>query len=163
KQLDEKKDRYSRSAVELFRLFPDARERFRLSTAARMSASFPYVSPAVELPTIPSRRVVDAGYYDVYGVNVAAMWLYHHRKWLRDNTSGVVLVQIRDWASHSGRRRLVVDEDSDDPNVLKRTWSEGLQWLTSPPEGANVARSAVNAFRNDEQLQFLSDWFDENG
>src|SRR5262249_11055263 len=39
---------YSLSAVEFYRLFPSADE-FRLSTAVRMSASFPYVSPAAAL------------------------------------------------------------------------------------------------------------------
>src|SRR5262249_36030608 len=48
-------DRYSRSAVEFFRLFPQSRGRFKLSTAARMSASFPYVSPAGDLPPAPPR------------------------------------------------------------------------------------------------------------
>lgn len=41
---------YSLSAVEFFRLFPSAVE-FHLATGVRMSASFPYVSPAVSLPT----------------------------------------------------------------------------------------------------------------
>lgn len=58
---------YSLSALEFFRLFPFATE-FHLATGVRMSASFPYVSPAVNLPTDPPRRVVDAGYYDNYGI-----------------------------------------------------------------------------------------------
>jgi predicted acylesterase/phospholipase RssA len=62
---------YSVSAVEFYRLFPEATQ-FKLSTAVRMSASFPFVSPSTALPTNPPRRVVDAGYYDNYGVNLAA-------------------------------------------------------------------------------------------
>ena len=50
----------SREGVEFFRLFPDVRDSFQLSTAARMSATFPFVSPAGDLPTKPRRRVVDA-------------------------------------------------------------------------------------------------------
>ena len=67
--------RISQPAVEFFRLFPDAHSRFAVSTAARLSASFPYVSPVVYLPTTPARRVVDAGYFDNYGINVAGAWL----------------------------------------------------------------------------------------
>ena len=63
----------SRSAVEFFRLFPAAHDRFEVGTAARLSATFPYVSPGVSLPTDPPRRVVDAGYFDNYGVNLAAL------------------------------------------------------------------------------------------
>lgn len=68
----------SSSAVEFFRLFPDS--HITLSTATRMSATFPYVSPAVSLPTIPVRHVVDAGYYDNYGVNLAAQWIQSNHK-----------------------------------------------------------------------------------
>ena len=47
-----------------------------------MNASFPYISPAVSLPVDPPRRVVDAGYYDNYGVNLAAAWAYMNREWI---------------------------------------------------------------------------------
>ena len=45
-----------------------------------MNASFPYISPAVSLPVDPPRRVVDAAYYDNYGVNLAAAWAYMNRE-----------------------------------------------------------------------------------
>ena len=64
----------SRGGVEFFRLLPHA-SGFRLATAARMSATFPYVLPAVELPTDPPLRVVDAGYFDGFGVSLAMAWL----------------------------------------------------------------------------------------
>src|SRR5262249_23070434 len=47
---------YSRSAIEFFRMFPDARATFSLSTAVRMSATFPFASPAVSLPMDVPRR-----------------------------------------------------------------------------------------------------------
>ena len=50
-------DVYSRPAIEFFRLFPESRARFHLSTAARMNATFPFLSPAVSLPTRPPRRI----------------------------------------------------------------------------------------------------------
>ncbi len=93
---------YSLTAFEFFRLFPTAKE-FLVSTAVRMSASFPYVSPAVNLPTDPPRRVVDAGYYDNYGVQVSSAWLQKNIDWLVSNTSGVVLIQIRDAISQMER------------------------------------------------------------
>jgi hypothetical protein len=61
----------SRSAVHVEELFPGALATLPLATAARLSASFPYVSSAVVLPTSPRRRVVDAGYYDNYGLSLA--------------------------------------------------------------------------------------------
>ena len=47
---------YSRSGLEFFKLFPDAHDTFEIGTAARMSATFPVVSPAVSLPTIRPPR-----------------------------------------------------------------------------------------------------------
>ena len=53
----------------------------RLTTAARLSAAFPYVSPAAhalhdsEQPGRGYRHVVDGGYFDNFGVATAAEWL----------------------------------------------------------------------------------------
>ncbi|HEV7922517.1 MAG TPA: hypothetical protein VGR02_17170, partial [Thermoanaerobaculia bacterium] len=59
------KNGYSVRAVELLRIAPDART-MPLATAARMNASFPFVSPGAEGPFTPRRHIVDAGYYDNY-------------------------------------------------------------------------------------------------
>lgn len=147
--------RYSLSALEFFQLFPRA-DAFRLSTAARMNASFPYISPAVDLPTEPRRRVVDAGYYDNYGVSLAARWLAQHREWLEENTSGVVLIQIRDSASEI--RRLFPDQQE-----RSWSWSRGVEWLTGPLVGAASAREAQMSFHNDATLESLTDLFNDDG
>jgi len=86
---------YSRPAVELLRVLPST-ANLSIASIARMSASFPYVTPASELPTYPHRHVVDAGYWDNYGVAVAASWLSENFQCIVDETSGVVLIQIRD-------------------------------------------------------------------
>lgn len=142
----------SREGVEFFKLFPEATS-FTVATAARMSASFPYVMPAVSLPTNPPRRVVDAGYYDNYGVGIVASWLFNHMDWVIENTSGVVVVQIRDGVSETGRKREVVTDSF--PSLVSR----GLQWLTTPPAGLWSSRMAANAFRNDNLLHLLDDFF----
>jgi hypothetical protein len=84
----------ARPGVEFFRLFPDA-TKFKVGSAARMSASFPVVSPAVPIPTEPVRRVVDAGYYDNYGLDILTNWLLHNEQLIERHTSGVLIVQIR--------------------------------------------------------------------
>ncbi|MFO0847145.1 MAG: hypothetical protein U0871_01110 [Gemmataceae bacterium] len=149
-------DVYARSGVEFFHLFPAARDRFRLSTAARMNATFPVVSPAVDLPTDPPRRVVDAGYYDNYGVGLAAAWLYHHREWLTRNTAGVVVVQVRDSASHHDRRHLRRAAEIGDEGPAG---GSPLAWLTGPLAAADKARQTSTSFRNDEQLATLDAYF----
>jgi hypothetical protein len=151
-------DTYSLSAVEFFRLFPDADE-FKLATAVRMNASFPYVSPAAALPTHPARRVVDAGYYDNFGIDVATGWLYDNHDWIEHNTSGVVLIQIRDAASQAALTKLSVD----DSKRSRPWWQRGIQELTTPPEGAYSALMASMSFRNDEQLRMLNDLYNTSG
>lgn len=149
----EKVGNYSLSALEFYRIFPEAMCLY-LSTAVRMSATFPYVSPAVNLPCEPPRRVVDAGYYDNYGVEVATAWIYHNQKWLADHTSGVLLVQIRD--SVSVKERLDVD---DDPPGWAEWLGRGFQFLTSPIDGFSAARVSSSSFRNDQDVETLSDLF----
>src|SRR5579871_5627774 len=68
----------------------------RLLTALRMNATFPYVLPNVWLPTNPVIDVMDAGFRDNFGEQTAIRFINVFKEWLRENTSGVVLIQIRD-------------------------------------------------------------------
>ncbi len=146
----------SREGVEFFKLFPAATD-FTVATAARMSASFPYVLPAVMLPTNPPRRVVDAGYYDNFGIGIAASWIFNHMDWIEKNTSGVVVIQVRDGSSEAERKREVVTDPF--PSLVER----GLHWLTTPPTGLWNSRMAANAFQNDSLLHLLEDFFIARG
>lgn len=147
-------NRFSYESYEFFRLFPDpsVRQRLRVATAARMSASFPYMSPAVTLPTSPRRRIVDAGYYDNDGVSLAASWLFSgsNRDWLRRHVSKIVLIQIRDGASEPGRKLHTIAPDGS------TALSRGLEFLTTPPAGLYNARVGSSSFRNDGLLEILS-------
>ena len=116
--------------------------------------SFPYVSPAVSLPTDPPRRVVDAGYYDNYGVEVATAWIYQNRSWLTKHR-GRTPRQIRD--SISVKERLDVAEA---PVSFWETASRGFQFFTSPIDGVSSARSSSSSFRNDREVEFLGDVFE---
>jgi hypothetical protein len=144
---------YSLSAVEFYRLFPAA-TGFKLNTGVRMNASFPYVSPSVSLPTDPPRRVFDAGVYDNYGVQVASAWIHKNFDWVLANTSGVVLVQIRDSISVDARRGV-----AEAPMRFLDRLLRGFQFFTSAPEAAESARTASANFRNDEDIAALSDRF----
>lgn len=160
-------DVFSLSAVEFFRLFPEA-HNFRVTTAVRMSASFPWVSPAISLPTLPPRRVVDAGYYDNYGVNLAALWSSKMRSWLEANTSGVVVVQIRDHVSQGARTEIDFDRLTGSSALDRLTWhagrdllTPGLQAISTPILGMSNARQWTMSFRNDEQVDLLDLLFDD--
>jgi hypothetical protein len=146
------------SGFELARLFPAAWPAFPVATAARLSASFPWVTPAPVLPTRPRRRVVDAGYYDNYGVNLACAWLdelrARHLDWLRTQVSGIAVVQIRDEVLGISAPPAGVGP-LPDGSALGR----GLEELSSPPRGLLSAHTASPVFRNDEQLEAMANHF----
>lgn len=84
-------------SVEFQKLFAaQGAKNLKLTTALRMNASFPYITPVVSLPSEPAMRVMDAGVRDNYGYRVTLAFLNSHRKWIAENTSGVVILQIRD-------------------------------------------------------------------
>ena len=68
----------------------------RMLTAMRMNATFPYVLPNVWLPSEPVVDVMDAGLRDNYGQETALRFIQVFQHWIRENTSGVLLIHIRD-------------------------------------------------------------------
>lgn len=84
-------------AIEFQRLFQDHEPGdLKLTSALRMNASFPYISPVVTLPSEPPMRVMDAGGRDNYGYRATLSFLYTFRQWIAEHTSGIVLIQLRD-------------------------------------------------------------------
>jgi hypothetical protein len=83
--------------VELIKLF-EKNDPFAISylSVLRMNATFPYVLPMVSLPTSPEIAVMDAGIRDNYGTKTTVRYIDALKDWINENTSGVILVQIRD-------------------------------------------------------------------
>lgn len=85
------------SGVDFQRLFEGHGARnLRFLSALRMCATFPYITPNTMLPTEPALYIMDAGISDNFGLNDAVRFLYAYKDWITRNTSGVVLVSIRD-------------------------------------------------------------------
>ncbi len=154
----------SRGAYHLSDLLPGQWDNISLATAARLSASFPYISPAAVLPTRPRRRAVDAGYYDAYGLDLLCNLL---REALVDpapllaRVSSILLVQIQDNVS-----QLSINPDDrakpkakrkhmDAADARSSALSRGLEGFTTPVAGALAGREAVSLFRSDAQLETL--------
>lgn len=92
-------DLYSQkySGVDFQRLFAEhGADSLRFLSALRMAATFPYITPNTTLPTEPAIHIMDAGISDNFGLNDAVRFLYAYRDWIAENTSGVVVVSIRD-------------------------------------------------------------------
>ncbi|MCB0766624.1 MAG: hypothetical protein KDB95_05390, partial [Flavobacteriales bacterium] len=84
-------------SIEFQRLFHDQDAgELKLTSALRMNATFPYITPLVTLPSKPAMRVMDAGLRDNYGYRISLAFLHTYRDWIAANTSGVVVIQMRD-------------------------------------------------------------------
>ncbi|MFN0171737.1 MAG: hypothetical protein ACKV22_35430 [Bryobacteraceae bacterium] len=85
-----------------YRLYAERGYDLPIVTAARLSATFPYVSPAAQAepppadPALPKRlqyHAVDGGYYDLYGMATLTDWLEDALPGLEGRR--VMLIQIR--------------------------------------------------------------------
>ncbi len=66
------------------------------ASAARMNATFPYILPNPVLPTEPPTYVMDGGAIDNFGAETTLRFLSTFKDWINENTSGVLILQIRD-------------------------------------------------------------------
>ncbi|HMN06278.1 MAG TPA: hypothetical protein PKD45_11175 [Flavobacteriales bacterium] len=84
-------------SIEFQRLFKDQDPgNLKLSSALRMSATFPYITPVVTLPSRPRMCVMDAGGRDNYGYRTTLAFLRSHRQWLEQNVGRIIVLQMRD-------------------------------------------------------------------
>lgn len=84
------------SAVEFSRLFADQdADNLSFLTALRMSASFPYITPLINMPSNPGLELIDAGVRDNEGFEHSLRYVFAFKKWIEENTSGVIIVQIK--------------------------------------------------------------------
>ncbi|RYM34765.1 patatin-like phospholipase family protein [Brumimicrobium glaciale] len=66
------------------------------TSVLRMSSTFPYIMPMITMPTDPGMQVMDAGIRDNYGSKITVRYLIALRNWIKENTSGVIVLKIRD-------------------------------------------------------------------
>ncbi len=88
--------------------------KIRFSTVLRSSASFPFVMPMVNLPTKPQIQLMDAGIRDNFGTKTLVEFLHVMGEWISENTSGVVILQIRD------TKKMLADQSFIEPSFLDR-------------------------------------------
>lgn len=90
------------TGVEFTRLFEKQEaDSLLFVTALRMNATFPLITPYIQLPSEPPTKLIDAGIADNYGLQIAAEFLRIFRDWINENTDGVMVVQIRDSENES--------------------------------------------------------------
>ncbi|MDR7129509.1 hypothetical protein J2X69_001846 [Algoriphagus sp. 4150] len=89
---DEKKQ-----TIDFLRFFEEHDSKnLRFLTALRMSATFPFITPNIQLPTQPIMETMDTGLSDNFGIQDALRFMFVFQSWINENTGGVVLITIRD-------------------------------------------------------------------
>lgn len=120
---------YRVDGIDVHHFFSDQQAgNLLFTTAIRMNATFPFVMPNVYLPTHPEVQVMDAGLRDNYGFETSNRFLFVFKKWIAENTSGVVLVQFRDspknyWPNIS-LHQTMISKLSDPINSIYSNWND---------------------------------------
>lgn len=68
----------------------------RFLSVLRTQATFPFILPMVTMPTNPEMQLMDAGMRDNYGGKTMSQFLFTMKDWIKENTSGVIIIQVRD-------------------------------------------------------------------
>jgi len=71
-------------------------DNLKITSALRMSATFPYIMPSVSLPSDPLINVMDAGMRDNYGALTTFKYIHMFKEWINENTSGIIIINYRD-------------------------------------------------------------------
>ena len=132
--------------VEFSRLFwrQDA-DNMKFSSALRMNATFPFIMPLVTLPSEPVMEIIDAGARDNYGMKTTMKFIFSFRKWLTENTSGIVIVQIR--------------ERSKEPRIKDTKHRTVMDDISKPVGSFYENLFNVQDFTNDQLIQYASLWY----
>ncbi|HIA35321.1 MAG TPA: hypothetical protein EYN89_00950 [Flavobacteriales bacterium] len=132
--------------VEFTRFFANQdANNLRFTSALRMNATFPYIMPLVTLPSEPAIEIIDAGARDNFGLKTAIKYIYTFRKWLEENTSGIIIAQIR--------------ERPKDPIIGNTKRRTALGKIITPIGSFYNNLFNIQDYNNDELIQYASEWY----
>ncbi len=120
-------------------------DSLRFLSALRMGATFPYVTPNVTLPSNPPMEIMDAGITDNFGISDALRFLYAYRDWIARNTSGVIIVSIRDSKKEIG--------------IEPRQNLSLLDKISTPVQSVYENFAKMQSITNDSKIEYASAWF----
>ena len=121
-------------------------DSLRFTTALRMSATFPYITPSMTLPTNPPIKIADAGISDNYGIHDAMLFVNVFKDWIKSNTSEVVLLSIRD------SEKIEDIEAPESLNVIERFFS--------PIQNVYSSWDKVQTIKNDQLYELMEERMD---
>lgn len=123
----------------------------RVLTALRMNATFPVVLPNVWLPSEPVIDVMDAGLRDNYGEETTLRFLFNMHKWIKANTSGVLILQIKDRSSGGWEHPYVSDDIGDHATkpflLLQHNWFKMMEYSQSELLNFYATYSGIKVYK----------------
>jgi hypothetical protein len=133
----------------------------RFLSALRMNATFPYITPNTTLPSQPPIQIMDAGVSDNFGLSDAIRFLNAFRKWIAENTGGIIIISIRDSAKlgpiNAKTGQTIVD-DLTQPIASVYNNFENFQDITND-NLVGYAQSWLNAPIHRIDIQYLPTGF----
>ncbi len=120
-------------------------DNIKFTSVLRMNATFPYILPAVSLPSQPVIQVMDAGIRDNTGLKTSLKFLYIFREWINANTSGVIFVDIRD--SHKSRP------------VEEKPRMSFMENFITPLGNIYGNLLTIQDYNQDEAYEYAKSWF----
>lgn len=114
-----------------------------ISTAVRINATYPWILPNATFPTTPEFTTMDAGIRDNLGTGLACRFISVYKKWINENTSGIVIVEIRSLEKVDA----IVELD-------RKSW---FSKVTSPFGTISNNLTNLHDYNNDAFLAYLKD------
>ena len=123
----------------------------RMLTAMRMNATFPIVLPNVWLPSNPVIDVMDAGLRDNYGQETTLRFLVCLDDWIKENTSGVLVIQIRDRTAGGWEAPYLSEDISDHATkpflLLQHNWFKMMEYFQNDMLNYYTTRSGSPVYK----------------
>ncbi len=121
-------------------------DSLRFLSALRMNATFPYITPNQVLPTDPPIETMDSGIADNFGMEDALRFAYSYKDWIAENTSGLLLLCIR-------------DSEKNRPAEPLET-SQIVDQLFNPLENIYRNWTSIQDAKNDNLVKYAESWLD---
>lgn len=133
-------------SLEFSRLFANQDAgNLMFTSALRMNATFPYITPVTALPSQPVIDVMDAGLLDNFGLEATIKYIYSFRRWLQENTSRIIIIQIRDQYKQ--------------PKILNNAPKNIMQSFTFPINQFYSNLFPVENYKEDRMMEYMSHWY----
>jgi hypothetical protein len=128
-------------------------------TALRMNATFPIVLPNVWLPSQPIIDVMDAGLRDNYGTETALRFLSNFDDWIKENTRGVLIIQLRDREAGGWENPYYSDNMSDHITkpffLLQHNWYKMMEYFQNDMLSYDSKNISYNLYK--VSFQYVAD------